>query len=206
MLVRLAILAAAALIAVPLAVSASHQFEDVPDSNIFHGDITWMFDNGITRGCNPPDNDQYCPDRALTRAEEAAFLHRLAKSRAVDAGTLSGMEASEFALAAEGSTDGTAANAAALDGKDSSAFLGSAVTIRTTTSDLGVGDATVVAECEAGEKVTGGGFETDLVDATITGSFPTIADADDPGAWNVTVTVVTAGDVTAYALCSAVGG
>jgi hypothetical protein len=31
---------------------------------------------GITRGCNPPVNDRYCPDEAITRGEMAAFLDR----------------------------------------------------------------------------------------------------------------------------------
>lgn len=31
---------------------------------------------GITKGCNPPDNDRFCPDRSVTRGEMAAFLVR----------------------------------------------------------------------------------------------------------------------------------
>ncbi len=31
---------------------------------------------GITRGCNPPDFDEFCPDRTVTRGEIAAFLVR----------------------------------------------------------------------------------------------------------------------------------
>lgn len=31
---------------------------------------------GITRGCNPPANDRFCPDRTLTRAEMATILTR----------------------------------------------------------------------------------------------------------------------------------
>src|SRR5690554_1902633 len=30
----------------------------------------------ITRGCNPPTNDRFCPDQAVTRAEMATFLAR----------------------------------------------------------------------------------------------------------------------------------
>ena len=30
---------------------------------------------GITRGCNPPVNDRFCPDQAVTRGEMAAFLN-----------------------------------------------------------------------------------------------------------------------------------
>ncbi|MCH8238837.1 MAG: hypothetical protein IIB62_02070 [Proteobacteria bacterium] len=32
--------------------------------------------NGVTKGCNPPDNDAFCPDRTLTRAEMATFFAR----------------------------------------------------------------------------------------------------------------------------------
>ena len=31
---------------------------------------------GITQGCNPPDNDRFCPGRAVTRAQMATFLTR----------------------------------------------------------------------------------------------------------------------------------
>lgn len=55
---------------------ASHQFVDVPSSSVFHEDIAWLADHDITRGCNPPDNDQFCPDDSVTRAQMAAFLHR----------------------------------------------------------------------------------------------------------------------------------
>jgi hypothetical protein len=65
-----------ALIAVPVAVYASHSFTDVPDSNTFHADIAWLSDAGITKGCNPPENTEYCPDENVTRGQMAAFLHR----------------------------------------------------------------------------------------------------------------------------------
>lgn len=70
---------ALAVAMVPALAFAAHpegDFEDVPEDHTFHDDIQWMHDNGITRGCNPPENDEYCPDRALIRAEEAAFFHR----------------------------------------------------------------------------------------------------------------------------------
>jgi subtilisin family serine protease len=31
---------------------------------------------GITQGCNPPQNDRYCPQNPVTRAEMAAFIYR----------------------------------------------------------------------------------------------------------------------------------
>lgn len=69
-----------ALVATPVAVYASHRFTDVPDTNIFHDDISWLADTGITRGCNPPANDEFCPDDYVTREQLAAFLHRFANA------------------------------------------------------------------------------------------------------------------------------
>jgi len=66
--------------AVPLGVIASHSFSDVPDSNIFHDSIDWLADNGITVGCNPPANTQFCPDDSVTREQMAAFLRREAQA------------------------------------------------------------------------------------------------------------------------------
>ncbi|MFS8496135.1 MAG: S8 family serine peptidase [Actinomycetes bacterium] len=45
-------------------------------AGVFEHDIVWMALEGLTKGCNPPRNDRYCPDRAVTRGELAAFLHR----------------------------------------------------------------------------------------------------------------------------------
>ena len=46
------------------------------DGSLFELDIDRLATSGITRGCNPPENDRYCPDRAVTRAQMAAFLRR----------------------------------------------------------------------------------------------------------------------------------
>lgn len=66
-----------ALIAAPTAVWASHRFVDVPDDNVFHEDIDAIADAGVTRGCNPPDNTEYCPDDFVSRQQMAAFMNRL---------------------------------------------------------------------------------------------------------------------------------
>ncbi len=50
-------------------------FTDTSDS-IFAGDVDRLVAAGITKGCNPPDNDRYCPDGEVSRAEMAAFLVR----------------------------------------------------------------------------------------------------------------------------------
>src|SRR3970040_926010 len=42
----------------------------------FETAINLLAGAGITLGCNPPDNDRFCPDREMTRGEMAAMLAR----------------------------------------------------------------------------------------------------------------------------------
>lgn len=63
--------------ALSLAGSGTDRFVDDEDS-IFEDDINALAEAGITRGCNPPDNDRFCADDPVTRAQMAAFLHRAA--------------------------------------------------------------------------------------------------------------------------------
>ncbi|MGF1668288.1 MAG: S-layer homology domain-containing protein [Acidimicrobiia bacterium] len=51
-------------------------FADVGADHVFAEDIAWLADQGITRGCNPPANDRFCPDERVSRAQMAAFLVR----------------------------------------------------------------------------------------------------------------------------------
>lgn len=44
--------------------------------SVFEKEINSLAAAGITRGCNPPDNDQYCPTDPVTRSQMAAFLTR----------------------------------------------------------------------------------------------------------------------------------
>ena len=46
------------------------------DGNTHEADIETIAAAGITRGCNPPDNDEYCPDDGFTRGQAAAFFNR----------------------------------------------------------------------------------------------------------------------------------
>ncbi len=46
------------------------------DGSVFEADIDRLAAAGITRGCDPPANDRFCPDRVLRRGEVAAFLVR----------------------------------------------------------------------------------------------------------------------------------
>src|SRR5690606_10771860 len=65
---------------------------------------------GITRGCNPPLNDRFCPDAPVTRGQMAAFLTRAlglpwgASSFVDDDGSVFGADIA--ALAASGVTRG----------------------------------------------------------------------------------------------------
>ena len=70
----------AILALVPLGVMASHGFDDVPDSNIYHGSIDWLTENGITVGCNPHTNTSFCPKDNVTREQMASFLRRQAQT------------------------------------------------------------------------------------------------------------------------------
>ena len=61
----------------PPAAGDDDQFNDAVGS-VFQEDIAAFAASHITRGCNPPANTLFCPDRPLTRAETAALLHRAA--------------------------------------------------------------------------------------------------------------------------------
>lgn len=46
------------------------------DDSVFEGDIDRLGTAGVTKGCNPPTNDRFCPDDLVTRGQMAAFLVR----------------------------------------------------------------------------------------------------------------------------------
>jgi hypothetical protein len=62
----------------PYVITASYtgRFLDIL-GNIFENAIVWMADEGITVGCNPPSNTNFCPDDAVTRGEMAVFISRV---------------------------------------------------------------------------------------------------------------------------------
>jgi hypothetical protein len=47
------------------------------DTSVHQDNIEAIAEMGITHGCNPPDNDLFCPERELTRGEITAFLRRM---------------------------------------------------------------------------------------------------------------------------------
>lgn len=52
------------------------RFKDVPETHTHFNAIEWLAEQGITAGTNPPQNDEFSPDRQLTRAEFATLLKR----------------------------------------------------------------------------------------------------------------------------------
>jgi hypothetical protein len=46
------------------------------NDNIFESAIDKLGTAGVTAGCNPPANDEFCPDNNVTRGQMAAFLTR----------------------------------------------------------------------------------------------------------------------------------
>ncbi len=61
--------------ALDLASTATDYFTD-DDGHLFEASINRLAEAGITKGCNPPDNDNFCPDDLLTRGQIAAFFRR----------------------------------------------------------------------------------------------------------------------------------
>lgn len=117
-----------AALLVPVAVFATHSFNDVPDDHTFHDAIAWMKDNGVTVGCNPPANTNYCPEDNVTRGQMAAFMRRLAENQVVDAATAvvagTAHEATRSALAdVTGTTSGTATSIATLTDLPAGAYV-----------------------------------------------------------------------------------
>ncbi len=81
------------------------------NGNIHEGNVEAIAAGGITKGCNPPANDLYCPSSSVTRGQMAAFLVRALDLPATstdffsdDDGTI--FEANINRLAAAGVTKG----------------------------------------------------------------------------------------------------
>jgi hypothetical protein len=56
----------------------SNLFED-DDGHLFENDIDRLGTAGVTKGCNPPANDEYCPNAPVDRDAMASFLARALK-------------------------------------------------------------------------------------------------------------------------------
>jgi hypothetical protein len=66
---------ALALVVVTAALAPGGTFVD-DDGNVHEGSIEAIAQAGITRGCNPPANDRFCPRETVDRGSMAAFLSR----------------------------------------------------------------------------------------------------------------------------------
>ncbi len=61
--------------ALGLTTNVADQFGD-DGGSVHEADINGLGASGITKGCNPPTNDSFCPEGTLTRGQIAAFLRR----------------------------------------------------------------------------------------------------------------------------------
>ena len=61
--------------ALSLPIPGTDHFDD-DDGSIFEADVNAIAEAGITRGCNPPANDKFCPKDSVTRDQMASFLAR----------------------------------------------------------------------------------------------------------------------------------
>lgn len=166
----------AGLLLVPVAAIAAGGFDDVADDNMFVSDIQWMKDAGIVRGCNPPANTDYCPESDVTREQLAAFLHRVAKNRVVDAGTVEGLTAAE--LKGQQGDPGPQGEPGVLG-----FYTRSGPPMEGEEPDMFI----AVALCDPGDLVTGGGYDTGGLESEgpiyIFGSYP---NGDEmPAGWTV---------------------
>ena len=100
--VAMIVVVLAVLIAPVAAAGATSLWADVPDDSIFVNDTNWMKVTGVSIGCNPPANTNYCPKDFLTREQMAAFMHRLSDAQVVNAATAIDAENAENADAVDG--------------------------------------------------------------------------------------------------------
>ena len=56
--------------------AAGNDFFTDDDGNVFEADIDRLAAAGITKGCNPPDNTEFCPYSSVQRDQMASFLGR----------------------------------------------------------------------------------------------------------------------------------
>ena len=72
------IIALGIVLGASVSVLGSHIFADVPTtSTAVHNATEWLFNRGITVGCQVGPPRLYCPDDPVTRAQMALFMQRL---------------------------------------------------------------------------------------------------------------------------------
>jgi hypothetical protein len=92
----LSILMLAVALLAPVAVLGAERFTDVGADHVFVDDVEAIADAGVTKGCNPPENTQFCPEGVVNRGQMAAFMNRLgaldgSNPPVVDARTVQGL-------------------------------------------------------------------------------------------------------------------
>ena len=137
---------------IPAAVSAAGGTFTDDDDSIFEDHIEWLADAGVTAGCNPPANDNFCPDDDVNRGQMAAFMRRFAQYIGAEDGTPA--EADHAATADVATTADTATNANTVDGK-------SAIQFQPTTNDFDAEGSVAVNVDDKFEIVTGSVTTTD---------------------------------------------
>jgi hypothetical protein len=101
---------AVAAVAVAATLPPGGTFQD-DNGNVHEGNIEAIAAAGVTKGCNPPTNDRYCPGGVVTRGQMAAFIVRALGLPASDVDAFVDDDESEFedninAMAAAGVTKG----------------------------------------------------------------------------------------------------
>lgn len=87
------------MLAAAMGALAADRFGDVAADHAHAGGIGWVADAEVTLGCS--DGSDYCPGDAVTRAQMATFMHRLAGhapgiAPSVDAATVQGLAPAEL--------------------------------------------------------------------------------------------------------------
>ena len=179
----------AVVMAIPLAVVAAHSFNDVPDSNEFHGSIAWLKDNGVTVGCNPPANTNFCPDDNVSREQMAAFMRRFAQTQG---STGANVNDATDTISTTGTTYVELLSIQVAPTAEASVALNGHVTLAKPTSADGTYQAII-----ARDSCTG----------TVVGSAAWIGAINTEGTSEATTLALTAADVvtadTTYVLCAA---
>ncbi len=153
------------------------------DGSTFEDDIDKLGTAGVTKGCNPPTNDRYCPDDYVTRAQMASFLVRALGLPYDDTGT--GTTTTTTTTTPGGSTSSTASTTTTVPATTSTTSAAVGWVIHTVDSRVGAGRGTALG--------VAGGLPTiafrydegnDLSAARCTDidcSSPGIVDVDTPG-------------------------
>jgi hypothetical protein len=158
------VLAVVMAIMAPIAVVAAGGTFTDDDDSIFEANIEWLASAGVTLGCNPPTNDNFCPDDNVSRGQMAAFMQRFAQYIDAEDGTPAEADhatSADSATSADTATEAdhatsadSATNAGTVDGKNAIDFQPTTNSFDTGGESVSVdGDYTVAT---AGATVTDG--------------------------------------------------